>query len=73
MEGKEREPYPTEILRDKYVDMADFCEENNIDIEVVRKLISDRKINYTEFMKRNSKRRSIHINPEEVFPLLGGE
>lgn len=66
----DREPYPTEILRDKYVPLNDFCEENQLDESIIRELITNGKITRTEFRVGNSRRRCAHINPEEVWKEL---
>lgn len=71
MEEK-RELYPTEILRDKYRPLEEWCAENSISVDVVQKMIEDHKITHTEFRKSPTvRRRYIHINPEEVLRELG--
>lgn len=72
--GETREPYPTEILRDKYRPLEEFCAENSIPLEVIQKMIEDKKISHTEFRKSpNIRRRFTHINPDEVWRELGKE
>lgn len=65
--------YPTEILREKYVPVSDFYALYGIEVKTVEELIKSRKIPYAEFYALGAKRRSPHVNPEDVFRALGME
>lgn len=69
MEGK----YPTEILREKYVPLSDFYALYGIEVKIVERLVKKKKIPYAEFYAPGAKRRSPHVNPEDVFKALNIE
>lgn len=64
---------PLEILKEKYIPLDKFPEKYGISVARVKKLIDAHKIRYAEFKAPGDIRRTIHVNPEDVFRVLEKE
>lgn len=65
------EKLPLEILREKYIPVSEFPKKYNISVAKIMDLIKSGKIRRAEFVAPGDKRRSLHVNYEEVLSVLG--
>lgn len=64
---------PLEILKEKYIPIVEFPEKYDISVAKIMRMIDSHKIKYAEFRAPGSNRRTMHVNPEDVFRVLGKE
>ena len=64
---------PLEILKEKYIPVTDFPERFGISVATIMRLVDSHKIRYAEFRAPGDRRRSMHVNYEEVLSLLDKE
>lgn len=64
---------PAQLLKDKYIPIEDVQEKCNVTEVLVRSLISQRKLRYAEFVKPGAYKRTIHINPDDLYKVLEKE
>lgn len=61
---------PLEELKEKYIPIVSFPEKYNISVAKIMSLISNHKIKYAEFRAPGDTRRTMHVNPDDVFEAL---
>lgn len=64
---------PLEILKEKYIPVSQFPERYGISVARVKRLIDSKKIRYAEFKAPGDIRRTMHVNPEDVLPIIEKE
>ena len=68
-----REKLPLELLKEKYIPLNQFPEKYHISVAKIMRLIKSNKLRYAEFKIPGEIRRTIHVNPEDLFAALEKE
>ena len=64
---------PLEELKEKYIPVSEFPEKFGISTYRIMKLVREKKILCAEFKVPGATRRTLHVNYEEVLPILDKE
>lgn len=67
------EKLPLEILKEKYLPIEEFPEKYGISVAKIMSLIKSHKLRYAEFKIPGAVRRTPHVNPEDLLPLIEKE
>lgn len=73
MSEEVREKLPLELLMEKYIPVTAFPDKFNIPVAKVMSLVNENRIRKAEFRVPGDRRRTLHVNYEEVFRELEKE
>lgn len=61
-----QEKLPLELLKEKYIPVTAFPDKYGISVAKVMSLVNAGRIRKAEFMEPGERRRTLHVNYEEV-------